>query len=168
MMKKINLDSFGIVISYNGNSKLTASITSDMKEGVNTSKTPFNAAVDGLESIILAHFSAGIEVNSPAYLEGIETALDSLTNRFIEDDEEEENIDDSKITVVKNRRVNAIVDEEITYSVNKADWESAVETCGDEEEALSEMQTQLKLKRISYESDIDEINQEFECTVSVQ
>lgn len=35
----------------------------------------FNGAVDGILSTILAHACAGIDVESPAYLEGIETAL---------------------------------------------------------------------------------------------
>lgn len=35
----------------------------------------YNGAVDGIMSTILAHAVAGIDVDSPAYLEGIETAL---------------------------------------------------------------------------------------------
>ena len=38
------------------------------------------AAVDALESIILGHAIAGIDVASPAYMEGIETAQQALTN----------------------------------------------------------------------------------------
>jgi hypothetical protein len=38
------------------------------------------AAVDALESMVLAHAVAGIDVESPAYLEGIETTVLALTN----------------------------------------------------------------------------------------
>ena len=38
------------------------------------------AAIDALESLILAHACAGIDITSPAYLEGIETAVDAITN----------------------------------------------------------------------------------------
>jgi hypothetical protein len=41
-----------------------------------------NGALDGLESLILAHACAGIDVTTPAYLEGIETAVDAIANQF--------------------------------------------------------------------------------------
>ena len=40
----------------------------------------FNAGIDALESIILAHAVAGIDVTAPAYIEGIETAAQALGN----------------------------------------------------------------------------------------
>ena len=42
----------------------------------------FNAAMDGIESMILAHAIAGVDVESPAYLEGIETAVEGCANNF--------------------------------------------------------------------------------------
>ena len=39
--------------------------------------------VHTLESMILAHACAGVAVESPAYLEGIETAVDALFNRCL-------------------------------------------------------------------------------------
>ena len=38
------------------------------------------AAIDALESIILGHAVAGVGIESPAYIEGIETAVLALTN----------------------------------------------------------------------------------------
>ena len=46
------------------------------------SRSLFNASIDALESLILAHACAGIDVASPAYLEGIETALDAIAKRY--------------------------------------------------------------------------------------
>lgn len=40
------------------------------------------AALDGLESMMLAHAVAGIDVSLPAYLEGIETAVEAIWNRY--------------------------------------------------------------------------------------
>ncbi|WP_396334134.1 hypothetical protein [Burkholderia anthina] len=40
------------------------------------------AALDGVESMILAHAVAGIDVNSPAYLAGIETAVEAIWNQY--------------------------------------------------------------------------------------
>lgn len=37
-------------------------------------------ALDAVESLILAHACAGVDVESPAYVEGIETALDAISN----------------------------------------------------------------------------------------
>lgn len=40
------------------------------------------AALDGLESMILAHAVGGIDVSLPSYLEGIETAVEAIWNRY--------------------------------------------------------------------------------------
>lgn len=39
-------------------------------------------AGDALESMILAHAVAGIDVASPAYVEGIETAVEAIANNL--------------------------------------------------------------------------------------
>lgn len=39
------------------------------------SRIEYNAAVDGITSMILAHAIAGIDVETPAYIEGIETSV---------------------------------------------------------------------------------------------
>tara|TARA_R110000824_G_scaffold201667_2_gene385749 strand:- start:3796 stop:4161 length:366 start_codon:yes stop_codon:yes gene_type:complete len=44
------------------------------------SRNRYNAAIDGLESLILAHAFAGIDITTPAYLEGIETAESAIGN----------------------------------------------------------------------------------------
>ncbi len=46
----------------------------ETKEQV-SGRVAYNGAVDGIMSMILAHAISGIDVESPAYLEGIETAL---------------------------------------------------------------------------------------------
>ena len=40
------------------------------------------AAIDALESLILAHTCGGVDICSPAYLEGIETAVDAIGNHY--------------------------------------------------------------------------------------
>ncbi len=39
----------------------------------------YNGMVDGIMSMILAHVCAGIHIESPAYIEGIETALQAAS-----------------------------------------------------------------------------------------
>ena len=48
----------------------------------NDDNNDFNCAMDGIESMILAHAVAGIDVDSPAYIEGIETAVDACANNL--------------------------------------------------------------------------------------
>lgn len=53
------------------------------EESVESEKTVsgrhrFNGAIDGILSLILAHACAGIDIESSAYLEGIETAFDAI------------------------------------------------------------------------------------------
>ena len=44
------------------------------------SRLDFNKRMDALESIILGHACAGIDIESPAYIEGIETAVEGCAN----------------------------------------------------------------------------------------
>ena len=55
-------------------------ISSDLRDG--EADIEYLAAVDALESIILAHACAGIDITSPAYLEGIEVAVEAIASRF--------------------------------------------------------------------------------------
>ncbi len=40
----------------------------------------FNGGVDAITSMVLAHAMAGLKIEEPAYVEGIEVALDALGN----------------------------------------------------------------------------------------
>lgn len=40
----------------------------------------YNSAMHAIESLILAHACAGIDVTTPAYVEGIESAFDGCSN----------------------------------------------------------------------------------------
>jgi hypothetical protein len=56
-------------------------ITSDVKApGKTAAQRPYNAAIDGLESLILAQACAGVDIETPAYLEGVETAVEAIFN----------------------------------------------------------------------------------------
>ena len=46
------------------------------------SRLAYNGAVDGIMSMVLAHAVSGIDVESPAYLEGIETALQASSENI--------------------------------------------------------------------------------------
>jgi hypothetical protein len=82
----INLPCFGIAIdlgpedpehpgSYQG-----GRITSDLKKQADTRLG--RAAMDAVEALVLAHACAGVDVASPAYLEGLETAIEACWNHF--------------------------------------------------------------------------------------
>ena len=95
--KTIKLPCFGIVVEltdeelhaitpnrYNG-----GYITSDLHENPDNSDmedendiADYNHAMDGIESLILNHAVAGIDIESPAYIEGIESAVEGCANNF--------------------------------------------------------------------------------------
>ena len=86
-VRQLRLPCYGIIIRLHRegtSTKLgTGTISSDLKEPVRTAADSlYHAAIDGLESLILAHACAGVDVQSPAYLEGIETAVDAVVNHF--------------------------------------------------------------------------------------
>jgi hypothetical protein len=55
------------------------SIVSDLRAAETPANRQYNAAIDSLEALVLAHACAGVE--SPAYVEGIETAVEAIANR---------------------------------------------------------------------------------------
>jgi len=100
-MKTIKLDSYGIEIALNdkGGAMLTSDLEREVcpfcskadccyncdestagKEDDVEGRIRFNGVLDGIEAMILAHAAAGIDVESPAYLEGIETAVEAAGN----------------------------------------------------------------------------------------
>jgi len=44
--------------------------------------TLYNSAIDGITSMILAHAIAGVDVESPEYIEGIETAVNACADNI--------------------------------------------------------------------------------------
>jgi|TARA_R110000851_G_scaffold63075_2_gene144383 hypothetical protein len=86
-MKTINLPIYDIVVTITEDGG-GAAITSNLKEkaeGDSTEKQSinnFNAAMDGIESIVMAHASTGIDIESDSYLEGIEAAVEGCSNNF--------------------------------------------------------------------------------------
>lgn len=76
---------YGIVVNLTGDGG--GSITSDLK--VNEEEVEdevedyyYNCAIDGIESMILGHAIAGIDITTPEYKEGIETAVEACSNNF--------------------------------------------------------------------------------------
>lgn len=168
-MSELKTNCFGITITFDDNNKsVGASITSDMLDDSVKDNEAFKASVDALEAITLAHFCAGIDITSPAYLEGIETAYEAIVNRLadLDDEEDDSGSDENTITIIKEREIQASASETITYEVNKDEWESALEdNDGDEEQALMQLQEALMVTRTDIDSEIDEVMQEFSCNV---
>lgn len=57
-------------------------IESDLTANVEEDDTELLAALNAVECLILAHYSAGVKVGSPAYGLGLDTALESIINHL--------------------------------------------------------------------------------------
>lgn len=82
-MKTIKLPCFGIKITLD--EKGGGSIESALNDHAlddDTINCSIMSQMDALESIILAHAIAGIDIESPAYIEGIETAVEACSNNY--------------------------------------------------------------------------------------
>jgi len=67
-----------VVILEGGVSRITDGLHETTKFGEDPQGTEdFNHSVDGITSLILAHACAGIDITTPAYIEGIETAVEA-------------------------------------------------------------------------------------------
>lgn len=56
-------------------------ITSNLHD--KTAGRKYNAAINGLESLVLAQACAGIDVETPEYMEALTTALDAIENSYL-------------------------------------------------------------------------------------
>ncbi len=82
-MNELELGCFGIVITYENDDRESAKIKSDMKELPEDLDTKaLNAAVEIIEEMILEHFIAGIDVSTPEYIVGIESAFNKASSNF--------------------------------------------------------------------------------------
>ena len=73
----ITLPCFGIVVKVIENG---GTITSNLKSDGDSPM--LTTAMDAIESLILAHACAGIDVASTAYIQGIETAVETCWNKL--------------------------------------------------------------------------------------
>lgn len=79
---------------------------------------------------------------------------------------DEEGRDDSKVQILKKRNVSCNANEEITYEIDRKNWEQALSEFDDnEEQALLDLQHQNKVVRLDYDSEITEINAEFDVDI---
>ena len=83
-VKHFKLGIFGIVASvgFNGAGKgESGSITSNLHEEGDDVEL-FNAAMDGIESLVLAHAVSGVNVCSEEYVESVKSAVEACANNF--------------------------------------------------------------------------------------
>lgn len=79
-MRIIKTGCFGIVVALGENG--AGSIRSNLKEdGPSANVEAWNTAMDAIESMVLAHACAGIDIENPRYLQGIETAVLAISER---------------------------------------------------------------------------------------
>lgn len=79
-MREIKLPCFGIKVELTNDGAVT--ISSDLFEGFGMGDHEVTCALDGIESIILAHACAGVDITTDAYIEGIETAVQTVMDRW--------------------------------------------------------------------------------------
>ena len=77
--KIIELPCFGIKVIEN---KGGGSIRSDLHTSHEEKNREYEAAINALESLILGHACAGVDIESPVYIEGIETAVEAISNNY--------------------------------------------------------------------------------------
>ena len=85
MEKEIKTNVFGITVYLNepdAEGVSSGRIVSDLRDESDEPDVEYLSAIGGLESLILAHACAGVDITAPAYLEGIEVAIEAIANNF--------------------------------------------------------------------------------------
>ena len=151
-MKTLKLSTGKLDIKIDSN-KGSAAISSSMRAARIPANEQFNAAVDGLESLILAMHSSGIDISSDQHVGSFELAYESIVNVY-----DVVEYDNEKTLVFIDRRVTALVNESIEYEVNTADWEAALkENNGNHSFAFDSLRNDKETQRVSYLNDVDDI-----------
>jgi hypothetical protein len=85
-MKTYTIPEFGITVRVmTNNGKRAGTIDSKLKDhliGTDLEAGEYYAVVDTLESLILAHGCAGLDISSPAYVKGLRTCLEACANNL--------------------------------------------------------------------------------------
>jgi hypothetical protein len=78
-MKTIKLPCFGIVVQYDSFHG-GGTITSGLREDSQETNMTLEGGIDAIEALILAQACAGIDIESPAYIESLKTAIEAILN----------------------------------------------------------------------------------------
>ena len=81
---KLTLDSdwIELALTYaNAQGRRSGSVASSLHSS-DADDDLFNTAIDAVESMVLAHACAGIDVTAPRYVEGIRTCVESCANKL--------------------------------------------------------------------------------------
>jgi len=83
-IKVIELGIEGIVVHLgtDKNDRTGGQIRSEMHVGGAQEDAEYNAAIDGIEAMILAHACAGVDITTDGYKEGIKVAVEGCANNF--------------------------------------------------------------------------------------
>ena len=82
-MKTIELPCYEIKVTLDDQMIGFGTIESNLQReepSMSSTGNEYNGSLDAIESLILAHAVAGIDIASPAYVEGIETTIDAIVN----------------------------------------------------------------------------------------
>ena len=81
MVRQIALAFFGIVVHLEeGGGMITSELHEEPTDEFDTEYVIYNGMMDAIESTILAHASAGVDITQPAYQAGIVTAVQACAN----------------------------------------------------------------------------------------
>jgi hypothetical protein len=80
-MKEINLPIYGIKVTLDSDGSGTITSELQVKQD-EVENEDFNTAMDGIESLLLACACSGVDITTPAFLEAIETAVESCSNNL--------------------------------------------------------------------------------------
>jgi hypothetical protein len=80
----IKLPLYGIIVTFaSANDRKGGAIASDLHEPIASAEDDkYDGAMDGIEAMILGHAIAGIDITTPAYLEGIQSAVEGCANNI--------------------------------------------------------------------------------------
>jgi hypothetical protein len=84
-MKTFLIPEYGIIVTVVPGG--SASISSELKKHlIGDEPTDYDleleGAINAIESLVLAHAKAGIDVASPTYVEGLRSCLDAIGNHY--------------------------------------------------------------------------------------
>lgn len=138
--------------------KESASIYSNLLD--HECEGPYASFVDGIESMILSHFCAGVDVTSPEYCDGIKQALESGSAKIPDCGNDcvsslvSQSDDDGNALILRSREITITAVEDIVYSIRQESLEKVLKVRGNLESAVNSLvlgEGRDELTRVEYD-----------------
>lgn len=81
-MRTIRLPVYEIVVQLDNDGGGSIECNDILLDNGDINSSPYSAGISAILNMVLDHACAGVDISTPAYLQGLETAIDVVVNEY--------------------------------------------------------------------------------------